>query len=96
MQVELFLSDASHCANVMLYKRLEANREKGSFRHIVIVPDRFTLSAERNILERTAILFYNNSNAQFKIPYGFGYNKTILCKRWRNNADPARKACENY
>ncbi len=51
MPVELFLSDALHHANAMLTKRLAQRRDSQSSRHIVIVPDRFTLNTERNILE---------------------------------------------
>ena len=51
MPVELFLSDASHHANAMLTKRLAQRRDSQTSRHIVIVPDRFTLNTERNILE---------------------------------------------
>lgn len=49
--VELFLSTASHIANAELLCNLKKRRESGSTRHIVIVPDRFTLNTERNILE---------------------------------------------
>lgn len=54
MAIELFLSDAQYHANSMLLDRLKERRGKSS-RHIVIVPDRFTLNSERNILEDLGI-----------------------------------------
>lgn len=49
MQLNLFLSDALHTANKNLIERLSDNRKVGG-NHIVIVPDRFTLSAEKDLL----------------------------------------------
>lgn len=54
MATEIFLSDAQYHANSMLLDRL-SKRRGGLSRHIVIVPDRFTLNSERNILEELGV-----------------------------------------
>ncbi len=54
MATEIYLSDAQYHANSMLLERLKKRRGKSS-RQIVIVPDRFTLNSERNVLEYLGI-----------------------------------------
>ncbi len=55
MKLELFLSTASYRADAMLVDKLSENRKSGG-NHIVIVPDRFTLSMERSILKDLGIM----------------------------------------
>ena len=54
MGLNLFTSDSLYQANEALITQLKKNREVGG-NHIVIVPDRFTLSAETDLLKRLDI-----------------------------------------
>lgn len=48
--IKIFVSNTSERASKMIHAHLRCEREKGG-RHVLIVPDRFALSAERNLMK---------------------------------------------
>ncbi len=54
MAVKLFLSETRHALSERIIEEIKKNRESAGH-HVVIVPDRFTLSAEKDVLKGLGI-----------------------------------------